>query len=121
MNEVINNIIGLVYFLSPPRDLNQVIADPIHTIFYVIIILTICGVISRFWIEFSDESTSSVLKKFMEEKIELPGQRQDSIYKILDRIIPTAATLGGICVGILTIVADFLGAIGSGIFFSIIK
>lgn len=78
------------------------------------IILTICGVISRYWIEFSDESTSSVLKKFIDEKIELPGHRQDSIYRVLDRIIPTAATLGGVCVGVLTIVADFLGAIGSG-------
>jgi protein transport protein SEC61 subunit alpha len=26
----------------------------------------------------------------------------------------TAATLGGICIGLLTIFADFLGAIGSG-------
>lgn len=88
--------------------------DPIHAIFYVVIILTFCGVISRYWIEFSDESTSSVHKKFMEEKIEIPGHRQDSVFKTLDKIIPTAAALGGICVGILTIVADFLGAIGSG-------
>lgn len=94
--------------------MSQVLADPIHCILYVVIILTLCGVISRFWIEFSDESTSSVLKKFMEEKIELPGYRQESIYKVLDRIIPTAATLGGVCVGVLTIFADFLGAIGSG-------
>ncbi|KAL4490223.1 hypothetical protein ABPG72_004262 [Tetrahymena utriculariae] len=105
---------GFVYFLTAPRDMNQVISDPIHAIFYVLIILFLCGVISRYWIEFSDESTSSVHKKFMEEKIEIPGHRQDSVYKTLDRIIPTAATLGGICVGVLTIVADFLGAIGSG-------
>ena len=26
----------------------------------------------------------------------------------------TAATLGGMCIGVLTIFADFLGAIGSG-------
>ena len=82
----------------------------------MVIILTFCGVISRYWIEFSDESTTSVLKKFVEEKFELPGYRQESMFKILDRIIPTAATLGGVCVGVLTIVADFLGAIGSGIF-----
>ena len=34
--------------------------------------------------------------------------------KYMDRYIPIAATLGGISVGLLTIVADFLGAIGSG-------
>lgn len=37
------------------------------------------------------------------------------MHKILDKIIPVAATLGGVCVGVLTIVADFLGAIGTGI------
>jgi protein transport protein SEC61 subunit alpha len=30
------------------------------------------------------------------------------------RYIPTAAAFGGMCIGALTIVADFMGAIGSG-------
>jgi len=30
------------------------------------------------------------------------------------RYIPVAATFGGMCIGALTIVADFMGAIGSG-------
>lgn len=30
------------------------------------------------------------------------------------RYIPTAALLGGMCIGALTIFADFMGAIGSG-------
>jgi len=32
----------------------------------------------------------------------------------LNRYIPIAATFGGMCIGTLTIVADFMGAIGSG-------
>lgn len=32
----------------------------------------------------------------------------------LDRYIPIAAYLGGVCIGLLSLVADFLGAIGSG-------
>jgi len=32
----------------------------------------------------------------------------------LQRYIPIAATFGGICIGSLTILADFMGAIGSG-------
>lgn len=35
-----------------------------------------------------------------------------SSYQI--RYIPTAALLGGMCIGALTIFADFMGAIGSG-------
>jgi len=34
--------------------------------------------------------------------------------KHLERYIPIAATFGGMCIGLLTITADFLGAIGSG-------
>ena len=34
--------------------------------------------------------------------------------EILSKLIPIAATFGGMCIGCLTIFADFLGAIGSG-------
>ena len=32
----------------------------------------------------------------------------------MNRYVPTAALLGGMCIGALTIFADFMGAIGSG-------
>ena len=32
----------------------------------------------------------------------------------LNRYIPPAAAFGGMCIGALTVVADFMGAIGSG-------
>ena len=37
-----------------------------------------------------------------------------SLKKELNRYIPTAAAFGGMCIGALTIIADFMGAIGSG-------
>lgn len=40
--------------------------------------------------------------------------------KYLSGYIPVAAFCGGVCIGILTIVADILGAIGSGIYCIII-
>jgi protein transport protein SEC61 subunit alpha len=33
---------------------------------------------------------------------------------LVNRYIPTAAAFGGMCIGALTIIADFMGAIGSG-------
>jgi protein transport protein SEC61 subunit alpha len=42
------------------------------------------------------------------------GHRTSSMHKQLNRYIPTAAAFGGMCIGALTIVADFMGAIGSG-------
>jgi preprotein translocase subunit SecY len=42
------------------------------------------------------------------------GHRDSSMLSILKRYIPIAASFGGICIGILTILADLMGAIGSG-------
>lgn len=42
------------------------------------------------------------------------GHRDSSMLNILKRYIPVAASFGGICIGILTILADLMGAIGSG-------
>jgi len=42
------------------------------------------------------------------------GHRESSLEKELNRYIPTAAAFGGLCIGALSVTADFLGAIGSG-------
>ena len=44
----------------------------------------------------------------------LKGNTNDGTYRKIKQLVMTAATLGGICIGVLTIFADFLGAIGSG-------
>lgn len=44
----------------------------------------------------------------------LSGHRDSSMKQVLQRYIPIAATFGGVCIGSLTILADFMGAIGSG-------
>jgi len=44
----------------------------------------------------------------------LSGHRDSSMISYLRKYIPIAATFGGMCIGGLTIVADFMGAIGSG-------
>ena len=42
------------------------------------------------------------------------GHRDTNLTRELNRYIPTAAAFGGMCIGALTVVADFMGAIGSG-------
>lgn len=44
----------------------------------------------------------------------LKGSTNDGTFRKLKSLIMTAALLGGMCIGFLTIFADFLGAIGSG-------
>ena len=44
----------------------------------------------------------------------MPGHREGSLYKELKRVIPTAAAFGGAVLGLLSVAADLMGALGSG-------
>ena len=50
-----------------------------------------------------------------EQQMVMPGHRDSNLQKELNRYIPIAAAFGGICIGALKVLADFIGAIGSGI------
>jgi len=105
---------GLVYYMSPPHSFADIWEDPIHAIFYVAFVLISCALFSRLWIDVSGSSARDVAKQLKDQQLMMPGYRESDLPKALNRYIPTAAAFGGACIGALTIVADFLGAIGSG-------
>merc|ERR1712232_1367349 len=105
---------GLAYYISPPHSFTDIWDDPIHAIFYVLFILISCALFSRTWVDVSGSSARDVAKQLRDQNMMMPGYRDSDLPKVLNRYIPTAAAFGGACIGALTIVADFLGAIGSG-------
>lgn len=56
-----------------------------------------------------------------DQHMDMRGQREGSLRRVLNMYIPTAAAFGGVCIGALTVLADCMGAIGSetGILLSI--
>ena len=60
-----------------------------------------------------DDAKHSMLV-LQEQQTVMHGHRDSNLQKELNRYIPTAAAFGGICIGALTVLADFMGAIGSG-------
>ncbi|GMH14330.1 hypothetical protein Nepgr_016171 [Nepenthes gracilis] len=50
----------------------------------------------------------------LEQGMVMLGHRDSNLLKELNLYIPTAAAFGGICIGALMVLADFMGAIGSG-------
>jgi hypothetical protein len=44
----------------------------------------------------------------------MAGHREGSMYKELKRVVPTAAAFGGAILGLLSVAADLMGALGSG-------
>lgn len=107
-------ISGLAYFVSPPTSLQEIIADPAHALIYIAFVLTACGLFSKTWIQVSGTSTRDVAKQLRESDMKFVGFQHSSSRKVLEHYIPVAAACGGMCIGALTIIADFMGAIGSG-------
>ena len=105
---------GLAYLASPPTNLSDILSDPIHALCYLAFILSACALFSKTWIEISGQSVNDVAKQLKDGGMMIPGNHRDtSVKKVLKRYIPVAAAFGGICIGALTVVADFMGAIGS--------
>jgi len=107
---------GLAYYVSPPNSFADMRTDPFHALFYITFVLSTCALFSKAWIDVSGSSARDVAKQLKEQSMVLKGHRniESSMIRELNRYIPTAAAFGGMCIGALTVAADFLGAIGSG-------
>jgi len=105
---------GIAYYISPPANSAELFSDPFRTLFYIVFVLTTCALFSKTWPEVSGSSARDVAKQLREQQMVMTGHRDSSLEKELSRYIPTAAAFGGLCIGALSVSADFLGAIGSG-------
>jgi len=92
----------------------HIAVDPIHTVLYVAFMLGSCALFSKYWVMMSGSSYKDVHRQLKESKLTLVGARDKKTEERLKHYIPTAAALGGLCIGALSVTADFIGAIGSG-------
>ncbi len=107
---------GLAYYVTAPRNIQGVINAPIQAFAYLGIIIAFCAVFSLIWLEVGGLGPSKVAKQLMDSGMQIPGYRRSGrpIEAILKRYIPVVTVLGGIIVGLVAGVSDFLGAFGSG-------
>jgi protein transport protein SEC61 subunit alpha len=105
---------GLAYYISPPQSLLDIQKDPIHAIIYCVFVMSSCAFFSRIWIDVSGSSSRDVCRQLIDQELVIDGMREESMVKQLNKYIPIAAAFGGVCIGALSIFADFMGAIGSG-------
>lgn len=88
--------------------------DPLHTVVYITFIVSVCALFSKTWIEVSGSGPREVAKQLKDQQMVIAGHREVSMYKELKRVIPTAAAFGGAILGLLSVCADMMGALGSG-------
>lgn len=125
---------GLLYFISPVQNPLYVgsyqgylallagstpefgIPEWLHIFVYTIIYVIMCVIFGQFWMEASGMSASAVAEQITTTGLSIPGFRSDPriVKQILDKYISTIAILGSIFVGLLSVMADVTGAVGTG-------
>ncbi len=107
---------GLAYYVTPPNGLSMVAADPLRAAAYLGIIVAFCAVFSLIWLEVGGLGPAKVAKQLMSSGMQIPGYRRSErpIEQILKRYIPVVTVLGGVIVGLVAGVSDFLGVFGTG-------
>uniref|UniRef100_A0A0E0D4T1 Translocon Sec61/SecY plug domain-containing protein n=1 Tax=Oryza meridionalis TaxID=40149 RepID=A0A0E0D4T1_9ORYZ len=94
---------GIAYYVTAPA---SAAANPLHAAMYVAFVLAARAALSRAWVVVSGSSPRDVARRLREQQMVMPGK--------LERYIPAAAALGGVCIGALTVASDLMGAVGSG-------
>jgi protein transport protein SEC61 subunit alpha len=107
---------GILYYLTAPRGLDIVAADPVRAVVYVIFMTGIITVFSRLWVELGGLSAKTAAHNLLDADVQVPGFRRSegSVETLLNKYIPSLTIISGIIVGLLASISDVLGVFGTG-------
>jgi preprotein translocase SecY subunit len=107
---------GLVYYLTPPRGLEVVGADPLRAVVYLLVLIVACAIFSVTWIEVGGMAPRDVSKQLINAGMMVPGFRRSPkiLEKLLKRYITPVSIWGGVAIALIAGFADYLGALGTG-------
>jgi preprotein translocase SecY subunit len=107
---------GLAYYVTSPRSLAGVAADPLRALAFAGIMVTFAVIFSITWLEVGGLGPSTVAKQLVDSGMQIPGFRRSgrSIELILKRYIPVVTILGGAIIGLIAAISEFFGVFGTG-------
>jgi preprotein translocase SecY subunit len=107
---------GLAYYVTAPRSLASVGADPLRALIFVCIMIAFAVIFSITWLEVGGLGPSTVAQQLVDSGMQMHGYRSvaKSIEPRLKRYIPVVTILGGAIIGLIASVAEFFGVFGTG-------
>jgi preprotein translocase SecY subunit len=107
---------GAAYYLTSPGNIQGVAAEPVRAVLYLAVLVAFCAVFSLIWLEVGGLGPEKVAEQLMSSGMQIPGYRRSGrpIELILKRYIPVVTVLGGVVVGLVAGLSDFVGVFGSG-------
>jgi preprotein translocase subunit SecY len=114
---------GIMYFLAPINGPQDWMLDATHAAWEVILrvgiditFMVVGGaVFALFWIKTAGLDSKDVARQIQLSGMSIPGYRRNTqvLEKYLDRYIPKVTIIGGVFIGILSVVANLFGVIGA--------
>ncbi|MFX1320252.1 MAG: preprotein translocase subunit SecY, partial [Promethearchaeota archaeon] len=82
---------GLIWLLTPPLGLADLIANPVKAVIYLFIFTFLCIMLGRVWVEVSGLAPRDIADQILASKMQVPGFRSSAkiIERLLKRYIPT--------------------------------
>ncbi len=107
---------GVLYYITSPRSLDHVVADPVRAVVYVIFFTALVTVFSRLWVELGGLSAKTAARNLLDADVQVPGFRRSegSVESLLGRYIPALTIISGVIIGLLASLSDVLNVFGSG-------
>jgi preprotein translocase subunit SecY len=107
---------GILYYVTAPRSLDVVAADPLRAVGYIIFMTAIVTVFSRLWVELGGLSAKTAARNLLDADVQVPGFRRSegSVEVLLNKYIPSLTIISGIILGLLASISDVLNVFGSG-------
>lgn len=111
-----NPVGGFVRYVYPPGDIFSVINDPTRAFVYAVMTIFWALVFGFLWVELTGLDARSIARQLQRAGLQIPGFRRDPriLERVLQRYIPYVTFWGSFTLAVVTILADFLGALGTG-------
>ncbi|BAD85707.1 preprotein translocase, Secy subunit [Thermococcus kodakarensis KOD1] len=111
-----NPVGGFVIYLYPPRDIFHVINDPVRALVYALMTIFWSLIFGFLWVELTGLDARSIARQLQNAGLQIPGFRRDPriLERVLQRYIPYVTFWGSFTIALVAVLADFLGALGTG-------
>jgi len=108
------DLYGILQFKNLERLTNP--TTLLHLFTYSLTFILLCVMFGTFWVMMSGMDAETVSDQMESSGLQIPGFRADKrvIRRVLDRYIPQLTVVSAVSVGLLAVVADLTGALGSG-------
>ncbi|HDN75810.1 MAG TPA: preprotein translocase subunit SecY, partial [Acidilobales archaeon] len=107
---------AMVYYLSPPRTLLEVVYNPLRVTIYAVALVGLALLFGFMWVEIAGLNPSAQAENLIKAGLEIRGIRRNPklLEAILGKYIYPLTFLSSLIVALIALVADIFSAYGTG-------